>query len=312
VLGYAIGVIVAHGAVTVAVAVGLPTTLPVSVTGAVAQRLLALYTGILGIGCVAGGLAAYPVATCPPGLVGNRVQPRENRLPDALSLSLLEWRTLVPTAATLATFVVVVSIVVGLATAAGPVLASGDVTVTEPGSVHPVASQVPAPYAEALREQGYDASGEILLFTAVDDQPFTARGADFGAFANVTDAELRRGRRPSRPDEAVIGAGLARTLGVDVGERLTIGGSTRPGLTRLTVVGTFEAPGGSDDQLIVPLATARQLAGVGPDEVQFVRLPERPTVAAGQQAVEVVALGPAGPVIEDQPLEDALTDLVTE
>jgi ABC-type lipoprotein release transport system permease subunit len=298
-LGYATGVIVAHGTVTLAVAAGVSTALPVSVTPRMLGVLGPLYVGLVVVGAGAGAAAARPVARCPPGRIG---QPERTatglaaRLPPALKPRLLGWRALVPTAATVTAFVAFVVLVAGLAGAAGPVLTGAGATVTEPGSSHPVNSRVPAAYAPAIEARGVDASGEILLFTARDGQPFVARGAAFAAFANVTDARLRAGEQPTAPGEAVIGAGLARTLDIRPGERLTLGGSTRPAVAQVRVVGTFTAPGPYDDQLVVGLPTARHLAGMPAGSVQFIRTTQLPDAPAGS-AVEVTELAVAGPVV---------------
>jgi ABC-type lipoprotein release transport system permease subunit len=298
-LGYAIGVIMANSAVNVAVAVGLPTALPVSVTGEVVRVLGPLYVGLGGIGLLAGLVAAYPVATCPPGAVTGRTTPASGSwLPKWASLEVLSWRTLVPTTATLTTFVVFVVLVAGIAGAAGPVFASDDVTITEPGSTHPINSKVPATYAMALEQQDIDASAEILLFEAVEGQPFPARGAEFSAFANLTAADLIAGDSPTATDEAVIGRGLARTLDVGVGDTLTLGGSTRSGVAHVELVGVFSAAGSSDDQLILSLATARHLAGVRAGVVQFVRAERVPTVdGESGTGVDVTSVSPDGVVI---------------
>ena len=302
-LGYVGGVIVAHASVTGAVAVGLPTSLSVGVNAAVLEVIAPLYAGLLMIGSVAGAVAAYPVARCPPARVQQVIgaTTRSARLPDWLSPRILSWRALVPTIATLAAFVAFVILVAGLAGAVGPLLAADGATVTEPGSTHPVSSSVPAAYTDALEQRGIAASGEILLFQVVDGQPFVARGASYPAFANVTDATLTRGRPPMTDREAVIGADLARTLDVTPGETITLGGSTQPALTRLEIVGTFTAPGSFDDQLVVRLPTARHLAGVDATQVQFIRATRLPSTAEAP-ALDIGTPTVTGPAVANESL----------
>ncbi|MFB6185749.1 MAG: ABC transporter permease, partial [Halobacteriaceae archaeon] len=98
------------------------------------------------------------------------------------------------------------------------------------------------------------------------------RGANFTAFATVSNAKLIAGRKPKTPGEAVIGADLASSLGVDVNETLFLGGSTRPAVVTLRIVGIYQAPGIYDDQVIVPLQTARLLAGVRQGSVHIIRV----------------------------------------
>jgi ABC-type lipoprotein release transport system permease subunit len=314
-LGYAVGVVVASGAVTAAVAVGLPTTLSVRVSARAVDVLLPLFGTLLGVGVVAGVAAVRPAVRAPPGRLTDEVSPASaddgrsgvgarlaGALPwdgdvPALSPTLLRWRAFVPTTAALSAFVAFVVVVAGLAGTAAPVVSAGGVTVTEPGAAHPIASNVPQGYAEALRARGIDASAEILLFGVVDGRPLPARGAAFGPFANVTDAELLRGRPHERPGEATVGRDLARSLGLDVGDTLTLGGSTRSALTRVRVVGVYAAPGPYDDQLLVPLAAARHLAEQDPGLVQFVRAERLPASPDGDTGSEVVGISAPGTVV---------------
>jgi ABC-type lipoprotein release transport system permease subunit len=315
-LGYAVGVVVASGAVTAAVAVGLPTTLAVRVTGRAVDVLVPLYGTLLAVGTVAGGAAVRPAIRTAPGRLTDDVSPAAedgrgftSLLPGVISRivssrswpspSLLRWRALVPTTAALTAFVAFVVVVAGLAGTAAPVVSAAGVTVTEPGAAHPIASTVPEGYAGALRARGIDASAEILLFGVVDGRPLPARGAAFGPFANVTDAELLRGRPHEGPHEATVGEDLARALGLEVGDRLALGGSTRSALTRVRVVGVFDAPGPYDDQVLVSLPAARHLATQDPGSVQFVRAHRLPAAdgSDGGAGVEVTRVSAPATVV---------------
>ncbi|WP_255150043.1 FtsX-like permease family protein [Halorarius halobius] len=288
-LGYAVGVITTNLAVNVAVAVGLPTSLSTRVTAEAVRFLLPTYGGVVAIGALATLAAVQPELSKPPG----NIEDATARFAfDGLGPRLLSMRTVVPTAATLAAFVTFLLVVAGLAGVAGPLAAGSGATITEPDSTHPIASDVPAAYAEPLRDRGIAASPEILLFLVSDGQPFPARGANYSAFSSVTDASLVAGEPPASPDEAVIGADLADTLGVGVGDRVVLGGSLRPAVTRVTVVGTFTAPGPDDDQLVVSLATARHLTRVGDGQVNFIRaerLPDIPETAGTASVTDLSA-----------------------
>ncbi|WP_255196435.1 FtsX-like permease family protein [Halorarius litoreus] len=273
-LGYAMGVIVTNIAVNVAVAVGLPTSLSTRVTGEAARFLAATYAGVFTVGLAATLLAVQPeVAKSPANIETSSSTYRLS----GIRPQVLSERTAIPTAATLAAFVTFLLVVAGMAGVAGPLATTDDATFTEPGSTHPIASKVPANYAEPLRNQGIAASPEILLFAVHDGQPFPARGANYSAFSELSDARLVAGRTPEGPDEAVIGADLAETLGVDVGESMLVGGSVRPAVTRVEIVGAFEAGGADDDQLIVGLETARHLSNVRSGQVNFIRAERLPS-----------------------------------
>lgn len=296
--GYAIGVVGTNTVVTAAVAAGLPTSLSMQVSSQAAGVLGPVYVALLGVGMLAALLAIWPAAHTMPAALGDTAH-EQTRLPGPLAPRLLGVRVIVPTAATLAAFVMFVLLVAGLAGTVAPLAGGTDATVTEPGAIHPVASTVPAEYATALQARGIDASPEILLFAIRDGQPFLARGANYSAFASVSDVDLVRGTRPTGPRKAVIGADLARTLDLGVEDTLTVGGSTHAAVTRVRIVGVFTGTGSSDDQLVVPLETARHLSGKGGRTVQFIRadrLPEPRGQAGGATVLGVDApdTAPAG------------------
>jgi len=294
--GYAVGVIVPNAAVNAAVFLGQSTTLSLRVTRPLVAVLGPAYLALVVVGTLGGALAALPAVRAQPAdLTGRAVRTGAgSRLPGFLRTSLLDWRAVVPTATTLAVFVVVAVLAASTAGVVAPLAGGDGATVTEPGAAHPFASDVPESYATELRVQGVDASAEILALGLTDGTPYVARGANVSAFATVTGADVAEGRAHRRPGEAVVGADLARTLDVSVGDALVVGGSTRPALDRLRVVGTFRAPEPFDDQLVVPLATARRLSGKGPDEVQFVRTAERPGGGDGEPGIAVVGVEAPG------------------
>lgn len=207
------------------------------------------------------------------------------RLPERVRARLeprvLDYRAAVPTAAALSVFAAAVLLVAGLAATLAPLAATDAGAVTQPGSAHPISSRVDAGTATALRAQGVAASPEILLLSVSDGRPFLARGANYSAFAAVAGASLVRGERPTGRREAAIGRDLARALGVGVGDTVLLGGTTRPRVAAVRVVGVFRAPGLRDDQLVVALPTARHLTDVGRDRVNLVRVADPDRVGAG-------------------------------
>lgn len=277
--GTAAGIVLPNAAVNAAVSVGVSTTLTLGVSGRVLRVLGPLIGGVLGAGTLAGAIATLSAVRASPAALaghadGASTGGRGSRGDGPLARfrpRLLPSNALVPTAATLTVFAAVAVVAVTALSVVAPVTATSADVVMQEGAAHPWSSRVDADYADALRSGGNRASPEIFLLSVVDGTPFLARGADFGAYANVSDATLVDGRRPRTPDEAVIGRGLARTLGVSPGERLTLGGTNRPGIARVDIVGTYRAAGLYDDQLIVPLATARHLSNVGEGDVNLIR-----------------------------------------
>lgn len=266
-LGFALGVIVTNATVNAAVAVGIPATLSIDVGSAVTV-IAPLLGGMVLVGALAGALAVRSTVRRPPAAIGRE---RHGGRSGWLAPRLLDARVVVPAAATLAVFVAFAALIAGLGLTVAPLATADGATVTEPGSPHLAASSVPAAHADALREQGIDASAEILLFAVADGRPVVARGAEFDAFATVSDARLVEGRAPETANEAVVGASLAGTLELEVGDAVQLSGSTEPGVARVDVVGVYDAPGAVADQLVVPLAIARHLDGTREGRVQFVR-----------------------------------------
>jgi hypothetical protein len=285
--GYGVGIVATNAAVTLAVTVGLPTSLAVRVSPRAVEFLVPTYAGVLATGWLATLAAVQPTVAKPPV----RITDTTMRFSlGTLRPRIASSRAVLPTGATLAAFVVFLLVVAGLGGAAGPLAAADGATITEPGSSHPVNSQVPEAYAATLRDRGIAASPEILLFAVRDGQPFLARGAEYDAFARVADARLDRGRTPRAADEAVVGVDLAETLDVAVGDRILVGGSVRPGVARVRIVGAFAGPGPTDDQLIVSLPTARHLSTVGDDRVNFIRAERLPDDAGAESTAGVTHL----------------------
>jgi ABC-type lipoprotein release transport system permease subunit len=292
-LGYALGVIAANAAVNVAVAVGLPTSLSVAITREIAAFLGALVVAMVVVAVLGGLLAARRAAVVPPARVVARDAGDDGLLP----LRVLDARALVPTAATLTAFLLVSSVFVGAAAVVAPLATTDQATISQPGAGHPVASQVPAGYVEGLEERDIDASGEILLFGVRNGRPLPMRGVDYEDFASISGAEMVEGRAPTAPDEAVVGTKLGGNL--EVGDTVTVGGSTRSAVTRIHVVGRFEADGADGAALLVSHRTARHLSNVGSGEVNVVRASRLPKTS--EEGIVVTRLSTVEEPVAGQP-----------
>ena len=277
--GFVIGVVVTNLSVELAVRAGIAVSLEPQLTLPVLRVLGPMLVTLIVVGGLAGVLAARPATNAPPTALGSHartstlpaaVQRLDERMPVVLSPTLLDWRTVIPTAATLSVFVLLVLLIGGIGSAIAPLGATGTGTITSAGAAHPIDSRLDVQTADALEAEGIEASPEIVLAQVSDGQPYLARGANYSDFAAVTGAELIEGQEPTAPDEAVIGRNLARTLDVEVGETLTLGGSDQPAVARVTIVGIYETDGPVDDQLIVPLETGHHLS-LDPGKVHIVR-----------------------------------------
>jgi cell division protein FtsX len=298
-LGYAVGVIVANAAVNAAVALGIPTSLSIDVTPETAPMLGLLLASLVAVATVAGVLAAGRAATVPPARVGGAASAGNG----LLALDVLDARSLVPTAATVTAFLLVSSVVVAGGAVIAPVTATDRATIADPDAGHPVSSQVPAGYADAVQSRGIDASGEILLFGVRNGDPLPMRGVDYDDYAAVTGATIVEGRRPAAPDEAVAGSTLGADL--DVGDTITVGGSTRSAVTRVEVVGRYDAPGAEGGALLVSHDTARHLSNVRDGRVNVIRADRLPD--PGGEGVVVTAMSPESAPVAGAPVSVTLS-----
>jgi ABC-type antimicrobial peptide transport system permease subunit len=276
-IGYGFGLIFVRGVVNVALSYGLPTSLDIRLTSRVLRVLVPAGGLFLVIGGLSGIGAAYTTTATDPrpdrGRTGGSGT-ADGPLSDfrrLIGTRLLQWSTLVPTAATLTVFMCALLVLTSVAGAFGPLAAADGQTITQPGTPHPVASNVPVSYADALRAQGAEASPEILLFEVYRGDPIVARGVNFSAYRSFSGIELQAGTMPQTPEEALIGTDLARATGLRVGDTMVIGGSTTPAVARIEITGTFAGRGIQDDQLLVGLQTARDLANRPADSVHLIR-----------------------------------------
>ncbi|WP_266081683.1 FtsX-like permease family protein [Haladaptatus caseinilyticus] len=277
ILGYAIGVITIRALVNFAIFAGLSVSLDPTVTVTSTRILLFVVVFLSGAGTLAGAVATRSVVIPPPSQLWKTTSraPPEHQRWEPLSRfrlrpQLLPWRTLIPATATLTVFALIVILSSSLVGALTPVATTSTGTVTEPGSPYPMASRIDAQYASELRNQGLSASPEIIVAQVSDGKPYLARGANYSAFASVSDTKLTKGHPPHTEGQAVIGQDLAQTLDKTTGDTIIVGGSTSPAVTQVKIVGVFRAPGILDDQLIIPLPTAHSLS-TKPGTVHFIR-----------------------------------------
>ncbi|MDS0300133.1 ABC transporter permease [Halogeometricum sp. S1BR25-6] len=318
-LGFALGLIAVKAVINAATYAGFVVSIQAVVTASILQAILLVGGFLVGMGLLAGVLATLPVVRGDPMAIGRDarggrysghggVGDEPNSLVGRLRAfvadagpTFVDWRAAVPTTTTLTVFMLVLLLVTAIGGAIAPLATTESGTVTEAGSVHPLNSRISEEYATVLRDEGIAASPEVLYAQTTDGDPYLVRGANFTAFGQVTDARLVAGHAPRAYDQAVVGASLAKTLDVEVGETLTLGGSVTPGVRRVTVVGRFSGSGITDDQLVLPLDTAQTLA-TGDGQVhlirtngtaeEFERLSQRPgglavTSLAGNDSVQV-------------------------
>lgn len=115
------------------------------------------------------------------------------------------------------------------------------------------------------------ASAEISCFGVIRDNPVLIRGVNLDHFLELEGSWLSRGTVNDTSRFAVVGRRLAENAGLDVGDRFLLTGSTVSAMYQLEVSAVFNG-GNSEDEMLVPLAYARKMAGLSEDSVLFIRV----------------------------------------
>lgn len=132
-------------------------------------------------------------------------------------------------------------------------------------------------------------SPEVFVLTTLRGRSVMARGVEFPAFLGMEGGRLAEGRLPEASDETLLGAALAQTTGLRVGDRVLLPGSLVRSATALRVVGVADFPGAPRDNLLLPLSAARPLANLSEEQVHILRLA---TDEPGAVARIVESVGP--------------------
>jgi ABC-type lipoprotein release transport system permease subunit len=120
------------------------------------------------------------------------------------------------------------------------------------------------------------ASPEIYAFSYIisrksgEYQPVLVRGVDPSNFLKIENAEMQSGDYAG--NFMLAGEGVAKRLGIIIGNSITITGSTHPSILEGTVSGIFTSPTSSNDQILIPLASARKLMGLSGDNILSIRI----------------------------------------
>jgi ABC-type lipoprotein release transport system permease subunit len=115
------------------------------------------------------------------------------------------------------------------------------------------------------------ASAEITCFTVVQGEPVVVRGVELDDFLELENSSLVKGEVCHHERFVVAGRKLADRAGLDIGDRLMLTGSSSPTLFQLEVDAIYKGRY-SEDELLVPLAYARKMVGLGGDSVLFIRV----------------------------------------
>jgi ABC-type lipoprotein release transport system permease subunit len=120
------------------------------------------------------------------------------------------------------------------------------------------------------------ASPEIYAFSYIinkkngEYEPVLTRGVQPKYFLEIEKANMVEGGYSG--SFMLIGESLSKRLGLNVGDSITITGSTTPAIIESTVSGIFSSETASNDQVLLPLNYARKLADLGEDSVIIIRV----------------------------------------
>ena len=115
------------------------------------------------------------------------------------------------------------------------------------------------------------ASAEISCFSVINDFPVVVRGVNLDDFLEIENSSIIKGRVDDPGRFSVIGRKLADNIGLDVGDRFLLTGSSNSAMFQTEINAVYEGHY-SEDELLVPLDYARKMAGLGPGAVLFIRV----------------------------------------
>ena len=120
------------------------------------------------------------------------------------------------------------------------------------------------------------ASPEIYAFSYILSrktgkyEPVLVRGCESANFLKIENADMKKG--DYNGNFMLAGEGVYNRLGLKIGQGITITGSTHPAILEGTLSGIFSSKTSSNDQILIPLASARKLMGLSGDNVLIIRV----------------------------------------
>jgi ABC-type lipoprotein release transport system permease subunit len=179
---------------------------------------------------------------------------------------------------------------------------AGTIVVAQANSRAPFLGTLPLALAGSLGSvQGVEVvSPEVFAPSTLSNQPVMVRGVDPPLFMELQKPEILDGSALTANDStgAMVGATLARQLGLHPGSQITIIGGVRPTIAQLTVRAVFSTGTPLDNEVVAPLWVGEWLRGLGYGVVSIIRIgvapQQSPTqVAAAVQRVVANASGTA-------------------
>lgn len=136
-------------------------------------------------------------------------------------------------------------------------------------------------------------SPEVYSFIGVGREAIVIRGVEPEAFSTLEGIALPGNLRE---EFLLMGERLAARMEVQQGDTILLPGSLRPLLLEATVDGILSAQGGPGDEILLDLARARYLAGLGGESIILVRV----KVEDGGKLLEYLASSDAALIVGGQ------------
>ena len=123
-----------------------------------------------------------------------------------------------------------------------------------------------------LRKQDFveTVSPEIYVFSVINNEPIMVRGVEPKPFLKIEDAECKETKFNDK--FALIGEGLAKRFNLGINDTFVLTGSIVPAIMELPITGIYSTATPSNDELLVPLQTARKLISLGENNVLAIRI----------------------------------------
>lgn len=122
-----------------------------------------------------------------------------------------------------------------------------------------------------LRKQDFveTVSPEIYAFSVINNEPVMVRGVESKPFLKIEDAECKE---EINDKFALIGEGLAKRFNLGINDTFVLTGSITPVIMELPITGIYSTSTPSNDELLIPLQTARKLISLGENNVLAIRI----------------------------------------
>lgn len=205
---------------------------------------------------------------------------------------------------TSAAFAVTSSILFSVQATASAMLgeSSSTIVVAQANSRAPFLGTLPLGLAESLTsvEGVRVVSPEVFAPSTLMGQPVMVRGVEPYEFMQLQDPTIVSGSAiaPNDTSRVMVGATLAREMGLSPGSEVTLVGGVRATVAQVTVAGVFSTGTTLDNEVVAPLSMGDWLRGIDYGVVSILRLgvDQSPSQVAArvQQVVESSSPGSTG------------------